>query len=270
MAKKWKKATAEEIEFIHANYLKMPGKEIARRLGWSPRRVYNTYKREGLVVPEDVKARFRTSPNKVHPTAEQREQMVRWTKEGKAQRWIGHQWGLSPTVIRRWQKEAGLSKYLRRNARNNQFKPGIEVWNKGIPRDQWMDKETLRRVKKNQFQKGDKPSNTEPIGTVTIRSKSGKKESYKYIKTGKNRWELYHRHLYEEAHGPIPENHMILFRDGDQMNCTLDNLKMITRHENMIRNSHHDFPEEVIDTVVLQGRLKKKINEIKENHGNKK
>ena len=55
-----------------------------------------------------------------------------------------------------------------------------------------------------------------------------------------------HQHLWENANGKIPKSHCLWFKDGDSLNCCLDNLELITREVNMYRNSRNNYPREII------------------------
>ncbi len=46
-----------------------------------------------------------------------------------------------------------------------------------------------------------------------------------------NVWKFKHQLLWEEAHGPIPEGHIVYFIDGDRSNCRLANLRLGTWHD---------------------------------------
>lgn len=60
----------------------------------------------------------------------------------------------------------------------------------------------------------------------TISTKRHRNRTYKTIKKdGKMR--MLHHVIWEEANGPIPKGSKIFFKDGDSLNCELDNLKMI-------------------------------------------
>jgi hypothetical protein len=72
---------------------------------------------------------------------------------------------------------------------------------------------------------------------VTIRKDSSGKLSYKYIKVADGVWDLYQRHVWREANGEIPEGYIVRFRDGDQMNCELSNLMLVSTAENRQMNS---------------------------------
>jgi len=79
------------------------------------------------------------------------------------------------------------------------------------------------------------------------------------------RWVSVHRLVWEEAHGPIPEGHVVCFRPGRRTTelerITLDALELITNAELGRRNSIHRLPPELADLARLRGRLTRAINE---------
>ena len=100
--------------------------------------------------------------------------------------------------------------------------------------------------------------------SISVRADSGG-IPYKFIKIRPQYWELLHRYMWMEAHGPIPKNMVVIFKDGNSLNCQLSNLDMITRQENMLRNSSNNVPEHLKEVVKLKNKLTKKIKE----HGKK-
>jgi hypothetical protein len=49
-------------------------------------------------------------------------------------------------------------------------------------------------------------------------------------------WKLKHHKIWEEAHGPIPEGHAIMFANGDKSDFNPDNLLMVSRKERGFMN----------------------------------
>lgn len=257
--------TPEERQFILDNCFEMSAAEISRRLGWRwPCRVRRVYEREGIEVPKELVFKWRAEKNIVRMTDEEIDIIIKSTKAGVPQLELAKKLRRGPNTIQRWQRELGLQKYLERNYRN--AKKGVKAWNKGLPVEKWgLSDESLKKMQKTQFKKGNSHNNNKDIGEISIR---GKKTPYKHIKVDDNKWMLYQRYLWEKEHGPIPEGKIVSFIDGDPMNCKIDNLELIDRHTSIIRNSIHDYPDEIVDTIVLRGKLKKRIKEIKD--GSKK
>lgn len=85
-----------------------------------------------------------------------------------------------------------------------------------------------------EFKKGQKALNKMDVGTVIVNS-----DGYKMIKTGDpHQWEFLHRKVWQEKNGPIPEGHMIIFLDGNRLNCEPENLRLVSKAENAVLNSH--------------------------------
>jgi len=89
------------------------------------------------------------------------------------------------------------------------------------------------------FQKGHVPKNTKHDEAITIRQKKGD-PPYKYFRVIVGKWMLLHRYLWEQVNGPIPPKHVLRFKDGDTINCELDNLELISMSKNMTMNQNRD------------------------------
>lgn len=89
------------------------------------------------------------------------------------------------------------------------------------------------------FRKYHLPKNTLYDGAITIRKDtSGNK--YKYIRLSKGVWVLYHKYLWEQEYGTVPEGKCLRCKDRDATNCDLDNWELIDKKENLVRNSGRD------------------------------
>jgi hypothetical protein len=120
---------------------------------------------------------------------------------------------------------------------NSRFQPGITPANKGKKQTEFMSQEGIERSKSTRFRAGQLPPNTKEDNAISIRSKASTKEKYKFIRISAQNWKLFHRHLWEEANGQIPANHLVVFKNGDTMDCRLENLEVISKAENATRNS---------------------------------
>ena len=74
------------------------------------------------------------------------------------------------------------------------------------------------------------------------------------------RWRAVHIVLWEQANGPLPGGHALVFRDGNKRNISLDNLELVTRADLMCRNSVHNYGPEIAKLVQLRGAINRKIN----------
>lgn len=121
-----------------------------------------------------------------------------------------------------------------------------------------MTSEQYRKCSKTMFKKGHKPHNTKYNGHISIREdKTGRKYAYVRVKLGV--YKLLHRYIWEMHNGPIPEGYIVVFRNDDTMNCTLENLELITKEENLNRNFHNRYPSEIKDIIRLKGALNRQI-----------
>jgi hypothetical protein len=113
------------------------------------------------------------------------------------------------------------------------------------------------------FKPGEKPPNFKPIGSHRI---AGGYVQRKVTDTGypPRDWVFVHRIVWEEAHGPIPEGHVVTFLPGrrstDLAAITADALELISMRELMHRNSVNRLPKELADLAKLRGALVRKIN----------
>ncbi len=147
-----------------------------------------------------------------------------------------------------------------RQSPGTEFKKGQRAHNKGMK----VEPHVYDKMSRTFFPKGHKPFNYKPIGTITIRRDSTG-IPYQFIKITENYWELLHRKIWMDAHGSIPRHLIVTFKDGNSMNCNLDNLKLISKRENLQRNSIANIPEHLREVVKLKNKLTKKIQE----HGKK-
>jgi hypothetical protein len=72
-------------------------------------------------------------------------------------------------------------------------------------------------------------------------------------------WKPEHHLIWSAARGPIPPGHVLIFRDGDATHVRLDNLECIDRRALMARNSVHNLPKPLAQTVQLLGALNNQI-----------
>ena len=109
------------------------------------------------------------------------------------------------------------------------FKKGHQPWNKGTNYD------AGGRAKETRFKDGHLPHNTKSDYDISLRKdKSGR--AYKYIRLSLGKWVPLHRYIWEMFNGEIPKGFIIVFRNGNTMDCYIDNLEMISRAENVKRN----------------------------------
>ena len=122
-------------------------------------------------------------------------------------------------------------------SKRSQFKKGNKPFNKGRDRDEWMSEQGREKVTMTQFKPGEvNPASPtlRPVGYESVRTEKGKK--YIWIKPEGRRMMPKHRWLWEQAHGAIPKGYNVQFKDGNTLNCVLDNLYLISRSEQVRKN----------------------------------
>lgn len=139
--------------------------------------------------------------------------------------------------------------------KNHNIPSGLDMrFRKGrVPHNKGTHPKTTGRMGETQFKKGNRPHNARPVGSERVT-----RDGYIEIKVAEpNKWELKHRVVWEELHGPIPDGNLIVFRDGDKLNLDPDNLVMISKSVNArlnhmcLRGTEPDY----FDTAVLVARV---------------
>ena len=126
-----------------------------------------------------------------------------------------------------------------------------------------MSTEAIDRTKPFRFKAGHLPHNTYTLNGIIVIRKDKRGVPYNFIKLDHSKWIVLHVHLWNTAFGKIPKGYIIRFKDGDTLNCILDNLEMITRKENMDRNTIQRFPKELIEVIQLNNKINRKLNDRK-------
>ena len=144
---------------------------------------------------------------------------------------------------RKSQIKSIMAKHKISNNMKSKNPKGIKPWNKGVKMGNYHI------------------HNTKNIGDEYINS-----EGYIMIKLDNpTRWVHKHRYLYEQAHGEIAKDKVLIFLDGNKQNLNLDNLKCITRKQLIKMNQNKLFYNnaELTNTGAELANLMLKINEVK-------
>lgn len=108
------------------------------------------------------------------------------------------------------------------------FPKGHKPFNKGM--------KGIHLSPATEFRKGHQPANTKYDNCVTIRFTKRGGIPYKYIRIAEGKWQLLHRHTFENRHGKIPPRHIVGFKNGDTLNCDIGNLYLMSKADNARRN----------------------------------
>lgn len=160
------------------------------------------------------------------------------------------------------QREAEAER-LRDAGRAHRFAKGHRPWNAGLK-----GFAAGGRSAETRFKPGHRPAKWVPVGTEVVDSDGYLKRKVRDdAPPGMSRknWKYVHVLVWEEAHGPVPHGHSIVFKDGDKTNIQLSNLECIPRTELMRRNSVHRLPKELARAVQLLGAVRRQINKREKN-----
>lgn len=180
---------------------------------------------------------------------------------------LGELFGRAARAVGLKARGLGLQKSARYMKTAGRIQPGQEPWNKGKPGSTGKHPNCRR----TQFRKG-RPArearNYVPVGTVKFDRKRGvvvRKLTDDPAIYPAGRWRPVHVIVWEAANGPVPEGHIVRFRDGmktlDPDAIAVEQLELVTLAENMRRNSYHTrYPKEVARLIQLKGALTRKVN----------
>lgn len=142
------------------------------------------------------------------------------------------------------------------------------------------DKKALELQMKNNgrifgFDKNHIPVNKTPIGTISVRTdKKGHKYKWIKVREGKpvqRNYEPLHRVVWELNKGPIPPGGIIMFKDGNAMNSSIDNL-ILCENERVRRYTqpYVGISKEIAEAGHALAMLKNAIVETENENGNRK
>lgn len=164
--------------------------------------------------------------------------------------------------------ESGRLLKGQRRGIGTEFKKGQSAFNKGKKQQEWMSRESIKRSIATRFKKGNKPHNTKYDGCITVhydKLRSGQTIPYKWIRLSERNWKMLHVFNWEKKYGKVPKGKIVVFKNKNSENCDVENLELITREENMRRNTIHRFPEELKSTIRALSKLKKTIHGTQQN-----
>ncbi len=240
--------TDEEHAFVEEHYMDMSDVEIGEHIGRS---------RWSVKTHRHINGLYKYHHSEVDWTEEELD-MIREKYPNTSNKEIlellpgrsldslykkAHQLGVKKTDEFRLQQNRKLGEKLGELGKGHRFKKGQTPFNKGMKQEDFMDEEAIEASKATRFKNGHKPHNTLFNGAVRIRRwTDGSK--YMFIRIEEGEWQEYHQYQYEKHIGPIPDGHIVTFKDGNSLNCTPENLEAITRAEHASRNRN---PEAAIE-----------------------
>ena len=160
---------------------------------------------------------------------------------------------MTPTCMKQFRQRHHI-----KSGETGWFQKGHPPATKGMTQEQICkgDPEKLARIRATQFKKGHTPVNELPVGTVTV--VGGYKLRKKQMTGGQwERWEMLHRATWEEHNGPIPDDSVVVFKDGNPLNCELENLLLVTKaqHAVMVRKGYRSSDPDITETGAALAAL---------------
>ena len=155
---------------------------------------------------------------------------------------------------------------LRIGVNSGRFKKGNTPYNKGKTWGEYVSKEGQDKSREHLFKKGDRSFHNANHNEKPMFSERVDKDGYVLIKVNKKgAFVLKHRYIYEQHYGKIPKGYICMFLDGDTRNFDVNNLVIVTKHENLILNKfklRYDATE-VTESGIQLAKLIAKIQERK-------
>lgn len=157
-------------------------------------------------------------------------------------------------------EQSGRMTKLRVKGQAYRFKKGNVPANKGKKMNYTPEVKAARAP--FQFKKGHQPHNAYPDGAeVIITYHKAGRQYWKVKVPGIRRLVFKHVKIWVEANGPVPDKHILRFKDGNTLNCVLENIECISMLENMKRNSIARYPAELHSLIHLHKKLTAKIQQ---------
>jgi hypothetical protein len=122
-----------------------------------------------------------------------------------------------------------------------------------------MSAEAIERCKVGRFKPGHKPKNTIDAVGVIRNWTDGNKRTIAVICIGQGKWQPLYQYNWEKINGPKPKGTVFWCKDGNPHNTNAENWEIITRQEQVTRNSVQRYPKELQATFKLLSKLQKKI-----------
>ena len=144
------------------------------------------------------------------------------------------------------------------------FEKGCQSHNKGKKWDDFMTAEAQDKAKKTLFKAGHVPSNKCTVGSIRKTS-----DGYLKIKIAEpDKWMAYHKYIYQAEYGRIPPGKQITFADGNPENCTIGNIIIESKAQNVRKNQLHlhGYDKQSAEAANLVADIINKTKEISRKH----
>ncbi|MBQ8358629.1 MAG: HNH endonuclease [Oscillospiraceae bacterium] len=167
-----------------------------------------------------------------------------------------------------WQRRSVFPEHIRKfmaeNCKGNRAREMVVLLNDTFGTD-YTEKQISSYYRKHGLKSG-VASRYVPIGTLIFRKGEWYYEKVADGPDPNKNWKSKHIMVWEEAHGPVPEGHMVIFLDGDRRHYQLENLALCPydvglemNHKNLrFDNAQLTETGMLIAKVNLQARRRQK------------
>lgn len=251
--------TAEQLDFIRANYAVMPIDEVTvafnARFGLEKtiKAVSSTLKNHKITCGRKGSARIK----RPRIYTKEQAQFLRDNCVGRSRATLAALFNaefdreITLRQVKSFVGNRGLTSGL-----TGHYEKGQKAWNLGVT--------GYMGANATSFKPGQIPANIKPLGTERIDTKDGFvlikiAEPNPYTGTP-TRYKHKHVHVWEQEHGPVPKGHVVALRDGNKLNCEPDNLMLLTRGELLALNTHgyKDAPAELKPSLLALAKVEAK------------
>lgn len=143
---------------------------------------------------------------------------------------------------------------------DTRWRKGSINYAKGKKWDEYMPKESQLGSLRTCFKKGNIPANHKEVGTIVFRESSG----YLWIKVQEKpaKWKMLQGYIWEHANGPVPDGSRLMFLDGNPLNCTLENLRLVKKSVISCANTHFKLTKnaEINEAILKAAELRLMIS----------
>lgn len=249
--------TIEQLEQLKEHYPMMPTPELAKRIG----------KSTSAVKTKATKLKLKKQLFSNNPWTAEKTDRLKELYPDHTNAEIAKTLGVTESAVSAKAFKLQLftnPDFKQACARKTSFSKGHVPFNKGKK----MPEATYDKCKATMFKKGHETVQTKYDNCISIRRDHEQRGGppYKYIRLSKSKWIPLHVHIWQKKHGKIPKGMIVIFKDGDTMNCKIDNLEMISRAEHMYRNSASTNLTDGYIANTLAWRDKETAHYIKNHH----
>lgn len=252
-------ATLEHIEFAKANYLRFPASYIDKKFGTSKGVTARILAKNGLKAPKELINQLRAENQRKEFTPEQ-DDFIKKNIETLSVKAIANHIKRCPNRVRARCYEFGFKELMKQKALNSRFEKGHLPLNKGVR----MSDELREKLKHTFFQKGRLPHNTKSDGEISFR-KDKRGVIIPHYRVSTSLWIPLKNKIWQDHHGEIPKGHLIILKDGDNLNTAIENLECISMADNMRRNTIHRYPDDLKTDILKLRSLNRTLKKVKKN-----